>query len=282
MPESYLPDGHDTSVTVPELSDYANVNVAFKEFADSLVLSGASVPAGTVTMFVGSTAPNGWHLCDGGEVAVATNPVLGGLLADNRYGAATPGMVKLPNMTSLFPMGTAAGAKPGASGGSTEVTLTSANMPQHSHTHNLTAGNGGEAHNHSVTINGTTMSGDAAHSHSGSTGTDGAHSHGSFYSSISATGTSGSLAAASAVGADQRKSLISQEASGAAHSHSVTTGTDKASHTHGVNITASTGNATAGHTHSLSGTIADAGSASPLPLSVRPPFVAFNFIIKLG
>lgn len=280
MPQSYTPPGSGNPVTVPEFDDFANGVVAFKQFADSLAAIGGTVPVGTLMPFVGTTAPSGWALCDGSNVDAVLNPVLAGLCAGDKFGAAPPGYVKLPDLRSKFPMGAGAGQTPGGSGGATSVVLTEANLPSHSHSVSLTSGSESSSHTHTLGATASTSVANAQHSHTASASNDGGHSHGSYTNTVSATGTSGSLAAASAVAQDQRKSLVNTDVSGGTHSHSVSVSTENAAHSHTVTLSGNTGNAATTHTHTVSGNTGSVGNAASV--STLPPFLTLNFLIKLG
>ena len=145
MPQSYLPPGSGNPVTVPEFDDFANGVVAFKQFADSLAAIGGVAPVGTLMPFVGDAAPSGWALCDGSQVDIALNPVLAGLCSDSRFGPASEGYVKLPDLRAKVILGVGAGGSVGSVGGSSSVTLTEANLPSHGHAVNVTATSDGSA-----------------------------------------------------------------------------------------------------------------------------------------
>lgn len=78
-----------------------------------------ALPKGSIIMFNGSVIPEGWHICDGNDGT--------------------------PNLIDKFIKGTSLG-NVGDTGGSTEITLTIENLPEHTHTFNVleanTAGSG--------------------------------------------------------------------------------------------------------------------------------------------
>lgn len=97
-----------------------------------LVINYQEVPAGTIVMWSGETAPKGWALCDG------TNGT--------------------PDLRGRFVISTGTGAgltarALGATGGTETHTLTTAEIPGHTHT-GTTASNG--AHTHTITDPGHT------------------------------------------------------------------------------------------------------------------------------
>jgi len=89
-------------------------------------------------------APMGWALCDGQILSIAQNTALFSLIGTN-FGGDGKTNFALPNMQGSVPLGV--GQSPGLSpyivgqtGGSTGVTLTTSEMPGHSHL--VTAGIG--------------------------------------------------------------------------------------------------------------------------------------------
>ena len=104
-------------------SDTNTTQVATTEFAQSAIAAAvqAALPTGVITMWSGaSTAiPAGWWLCDG------TNTT--------------------PDLRGRFIIGASGTYAVAASGGSEDVTLTTAEMPAHSHTGTAT-GNGAHSH----------------------------------------------------------------------------------------------------------------------------------------
>jgi hypothetical protein len=118
----------------------------------------STFPVGGIVMWSGSQVPNGWALCDGANGT--------------------------PNLVNRFIMGAATA---GATGGTNSKTLTTNEIPAHTHG----AGSIGANHSH-------TFSGSGSHSHPAGTLAIGNHTHGD--GSLSASSHShgdGSLAAAS-------------------------------------------------------------------------------------
>lgn len=90
-----------------------------------------------VRMFAGNFAPRGWALCNGQLLAISQNQALFSLLG-TIYGGNGTTTFALPNLQGRMP--THFGQGPGLShrvqgeaGGSTSVTLTTAQIPAHNH-----------------------------------------------------------------------------------------------------------------------------------------------------
>jgi microcystin-dependent protein len=107
---------------------------------DNALLSVAAIPTGTIAPYSGETAPPGWQLCDTSTV-LRSSPL--GLL----YGSMTPAYpygtgdgsttCNVPNLKGKVIVGVDSGDvdfdDEGATGGLKEVTLSTAEIPAHSH-----------------------------------------------------------------------------------------------------------------------------------------------------
>lgn len=109
------------------------------------------VPAGAMLPYAGSAAPTGWFICDGGAVSRTTYATLFAAIG-TAYGSGDGSTTfNVPDLRGRVPVGqdnmggSAAnrmtsggsgvnGSSLGASGGAQTVTLTSSEMPSHSHT----------------------------------------------------------------------------------------------------------------------------------------------------
>jgi microcystin-dependent protein len=91
---------------------------------------------GEIRMFAGNFAPAGWALCQGQTLAISENDVLFNLIGTT-YGGDGQTTFNLPNLASRVPvhMGTGAGQSYviGQSAGVESVTLTTTQIPAHSH-----------------------------------------------------------------------------------------------------------------------------------------------------
>ena len=128
-------------------------------------------PSGLVSMFAGSTAPTGWLMCDGTAVSRSTYAGLFAAIGVT-YGAGNGSTTfNLPDLRTRVPVGkngTGTFATLGSTGGAETHTLTTAQMPSHTHTQN--------SHNHTQDSHNHTQD---AHDHLNyySTGNAGGHSH---------------------------------------------------------------------------------------------------------
>ncbi len=96
---------------------------------------------GQITMFGGNFAPRGWALCDGQLLAISSNSALFSILGTTfgGDGRTTFGLPDLRGRVAIHP-GNGAGLSSydlGQKGGVETVTLTSKQLPSHSHTLNI-------------------------------------------------------------------------------------------------------------------------------------------------
>lgn len=92
---------------------------------------------GEIRMFAGNFAPRGWAFCNGQLLSISSNAALFSLLGTT-YGGNGISTFGLPNLQGRFPMhwGNGSGLTPrvqGETNGVETVTLTSAQMPAHTH-----------------------------------------------------------------------------------------------------------------------------------------------------
>ena len=91
---------------------------------------------GEIRMFAGNFAPAGWAFCNGAQLAISENDVLFQLIGTT-YGGDGINTFNLPDLRSRVPlhMGTGGGQTYviGQSAGEEQVTLTTPQIPAHSH-----------------------------------------------------------------------------------------------------------------------------------------------------
>jgi len=225
----------------------ASNGVATKKYVDD------AMPLGAIIAYGGSSAPEGWHLCNGTAHGSAELQAL-------------IGSANTPDLSGRFIVGAGTGYNPKATGGAETVTLTAAQSGLVGHTHAAGAGNNNVDHSHS----GATGSMNRNWSHGHGLSADGAYQPPGYLSDYIRMGDD---PAGNAYGfLSQTTKLITPPAVGA-HSHTVY-GADT-NHEHGF----TTGGVSANHTHSISVTAAAAANASQSHEN-RPPYYALVYIIK--
>lgn len=104
---------------------------------------------GEIRMFGGNFAPLGWATCDGQLLPISENETLFNLIG-TIYGGDGQQTFALPNLTARIPLhaGTLTGGQTyvqGALAGTPSVTLTSNQLPSHSHSFMASTAGGGQA-----------------------------------------------------------------------------------------------------------------------------------------
>jgi microcystin-dependent protein len=99
---------------------------------------------GEIRMVGFNFAPNGWALCQGQIIAISQNSALFSLLG-TYYGGNGVSTFQLPNLQGRSPVGAGAGLglstiNIGEMSGTENVTLTTSNLPQHTHAATVTGG----------------------------------------------------------------------------------------------------------------------------------------------
>jgi microcystin-dependent protein len=95
----------------------------------------AGLPTGGVTQFAGATAPSGFLLCEGQSVSTTTYADLFAVIGYTYGGSGSNFLV--PNLQNRIPVGKGPDTEfdtLGEIGGAKSVTLTTAQMPSHTHT----------------------------------------------------------------------------------------------------------------------------------------------------
>ena len=210
--------------------DGAIVNLAGATSEQTLVYSASGTvfnpttinPVGTVIMYVGSTAPSGWLVCDGGGV-LATSAL--GLLLGTRYntGGEFAGFVRLPDFTGRVPvaMNSATTTPP--------RTLASATNT-YNHSHTAVYGTDGTA----VSLDHTHNTAQGASHYHDTTADKGTHTHGpTSYGGSTHTHKisykSGNVSQATGYGDDGHQHQYANSFSNHAHNSA----DQSANHTHG-------------------------------------------------
>src|SRR5256885_14539988 len=87
---------------------------------------------GEIRIFAGNFAPAGWMFCDGPILPISENETLFTLIGTT-YGGDGQENFALPNLSSRIPIHFGNGFILAETGGAEEVTLTTAQIPAHSH-----------------------------------------------------------------------------------------------------------------------------------------------------
>ena len=205
-------------------------------------LQSSITPIGVIRLFAGSTAPNGWLICNGDAVSRSAYSDLFKIIGTT-YGVGNSNSTfTLPDMRGRCPIGVGTGASLtartlGSNVGAETATLAEANLP--SHTHTATVG---------------TQS--ANHTHTGTSGTISAdHTHG-WGRNVGSSGSYG------------LRDGANRSANGTPN-----TGGVSANHTHAT----TTGNESSNHTHSVT----NSSTGSGTPVGIMLPSIVVNFIIKV-
>lgn len=114
-------------------------------------------PIGSIICYAGSTAPDGWLFCDGSSLSKTVYADLYSVIGTTYGESGDHTSFYLPNLSQRLPLGKSVGSSLGGTGGNQTITLSTNQLPAHTHT-------------------GTTNA-DGTHTHTGTTSTDGSHSH---------------------------------------------------------------------------------------------------------
>ena len=112
-------------------------------------------PIGTIICFAGQSVPPGWILCDGSEISKSEYPKLYSVIG-NTYGTSSNSSnFVLPDLRQRMPLGKSNSNALGDNGGNSSVTLSTNQLPSHSHSGTTSSAG---SHSHTAT--------DAGHNHS--------------------------------------------------------------------------------------------------------------------
>ena len=141
-------------------------------------------PVGAIMLFGGTVAPTGWLLCQGQSISSSLYPVLHALLAAAGYPYGGSGSsANLPDLQGRIPTGLDVSQTEfdalGETGGAKAVTLTTAELPSHTHDEGSLAVSSVGDHTHGA----GTLTTNSTGSHTHGTGTlttdsTGSHTHG--------------------------------------------------------------------------------------------------------
>jgi microcystin-dependent protein len=87
---------------------------------------------GEIRMFAGNFAPVGWAFCNGALIPISENDALFNLIGTT-YGGDGESTFALPDLQSRVPVHVGPGFALGQTGGAETVTLTTSQIPAHSH-----------------------------------------------------------------------------------------------------------------------------------------------------
>jgi microcystin-dependent protein len=99
---------------------------------------------GEIRMFAGNFAPVGWALCQGQLLSIDENPALFQLIGTT-YGGDGQSTFALPNLASRIPVHIGQNFVLGQTGGEEAVTLTTQQVPAHTHPVAASTGTGAQS-----------------------------------------------------------------------------------------------------------------------------------------
>jgi microcystin-dependent protein len=204
-------------------------------------------PVGVISCYAGITTPDGWLLCNGSEVSKNTYNALYSVIGDIYGTPADPvNNFVLPDLRLKFPLGKSGSNSLGDSSGNSTITLTTDQLPSHTHS-------------------GTTAA-DGVHNHTGTTSTDGTHNHTSnAVGGIGGPGLAFSDNTFTAGSIDNTPGELNLQ-----NTLSLTIN-DNGAHSHSLNINNSTS-----HTHTFTTNSTGSGSS----INIMNPYIVINYIIK--
>lgn len=138
--------------TLPSSSPTSDYQAVHKSYVDLFM------PAGIITQYVGTSAPNGWRMCDG-TLYNGADPTYARLWAalGTTYGGSGVNSFQVPDLKGRVPVGYGAGtgltvrSLNDKAGFETHV-LTTAELASHAHSINFLSGNENNQHFHDFTL----------------------------------------------------------------------------------------------------------------------------------
>jgi microcystin-dependent protein len=203
----------------------------------------ATALTGVIVMWSGSiaTIPTGWVLCNGSSGT--------------------------PDLRDRFIVGAGSTYAVAATGGSATSTLTSNELPAHTHSLSASGTTSGQSAGHTHTFSGTTgnMSANATHTHSI---TDPGHTHTLTYPIINAQGAQ----AGNEAGANTSSATTNSNTTGI----SIVSASTEHTHTYSGTTSAVSGD----HTHTVTVTGTSGSTGSGAAFTNLPPYYALAYIMK--
>jgi microcystin-dependent protein len=125
---------------ISTINNTLNAMEVKQQYQSSPISFALLVPTGSVMSYAGSSAPNGWLLCDGSAISRATYSILFGIIS-TIYGVGNGSTTfNLPNFQGRVPVGKDTSQTEfdtlGETGGEKNHTLITSEMPSHIHTIN--------------------------------------------------------------------------------------------------------------------------------------------------
>lgn len=91
---------------------------------------------GEIKAYAGSTAPDGWLICDGSAISRTTYAELFDVIGTTYGSGNGTTTFNIPDLAGKMPLGKSSGHALGSSAGAETVTLTTSEMPSHTHVQN--------------------------------------------------------------------------------------------------------------------------------------------------
>lgn len=227
----------------------------------NLYVNGLNImPVGSVICYAGSNAPSGWLLCNGNDINRSDYSTLFSIIGTT-YGSNSGSTFKLPNLNQKFPMGKSGSNNLGDTGGSNTVTLTTNNLPAHTHTGTV---NSAGSHSHT----GTAVS-DGLHSHNAS---DSGHTHtyiDTYFAENMSGGPNNIFGTSANTDYDNSYIIRPNTITNAGYSNIIVE--NNGAHTHSV-----TTNSDGAHQHTFTSDSTGSGN----PFNITNPYIVLNYIIR--